>query len=455
MFRLRVRQLEVITRELPDDTDYRESLGHALRFLGGATASVGSLEESMQCFQRAADAFESLASADIAQRDGFHSAFQADSLAQVAALRTAVGGNTPEVIDTARHSLEVSESLVRDFPNKADYRKTMSWSAQLLAQNLAAAGQPDEAEQVLRKALKVLEKAGDNDAVGSAYQALGDLYKNEGRLSEAIEARRTVVDAWEKVAKKANAHDNRWRLGGAYDHLGEVLKQANEPEEAEAALLKAVALWEKLATETDERDHRWHLACADEQLAGLLRQANRAEEGEALYLKAGALWEGLVREDPNSADYRLHQQWNRSWLGETYNNMAWKLVASSNAEPGSRDRALDLARKAVDLSPSDAPCFNTLGVAYYRAGRWEDAIGSLAKAEELAPEKTLAFNGFFLAMAHEKLGHKDEARKWFEQAVEWMEKHAPQTEELLRFRREAEDLLDGKPAVDANSTIRE
>jgi hypothetical protein len=44
-------------------------------------------------------------------------------------------------------------------------------------------------------------------------------------------------------------------------------------------------------------------------------------------------------------------------------------------------------------------------------------------------------------MAHWQLGDRDEARKWYDRAVAWMEKHQPKNEELRRFRTEAEELL--------------
>ena len=44
-------------------------------------------------------------------------------------------------------------------------------------------------------------------------------------------------------------------------------------------------------------------------------------------------------------------------------------------------------------------------------------------------------------MAHWQLGHKEEARKWYDQAVGWMETNNPRNEELLRFRAEAAELL--------------
>jgi hypothetical protein len=65
-----------------------------------------------------------------------------------------------------------------------------------------------------------------------------------------------------------------------------------------------------------------------------------------------------------------------------------------------------------------------------------------------ALEKSLEFgkggnscDWFFLAMSHWQLGKKDEARKWYDQAVPWMDKNQPKNEELRRFRREAAELL--------------
>jgi len=46
---------------------------------------------------------------------------------------------------------------------------------------------------------------------------------------------------------------------------------------------------------------------------------------------------------------------------------------------------------------------------------------------------------FFLAMTRWQLGDKQEARKWYDKAVQWMEKNQPKDEELIRFRAEAEE----------------
>jgi tetratricopeptide (TPR) repeat protein len=131
-------------------------------------------------------------------------------------------------------------------------------------------------------------------------------------------------------------------------------------------------------------------------------------------------------------------------LGEisaAQNNLAWFLATSPRKEIREPKRAVELARKAVVLAPASASIWNTLGVALYRIGDLKGAIEALEKSERLAPDKHLADNGFFLAMAHWQLDQKSEARKWFDRAVKSMVKNQPENAELRRFRAEAEELL--------------
>ena len=85
---------------------------------------------------------------------------------------------------------------------------------------------------------------------------------------------------------------------------------------------------------------------------------------------------------------------------------------------------------------------NTLGIALYRAGRWQESLEALKTADQLSADKPEGSTAFFIAMAHWRLGDKPEARRWYDSAVEWMDKNQPKNEELLRFRTEAFELLD-------------
>ncbi len=89
-------------------------------------------------------------------------------------------------------------------------------------------------------------------------------------------------------------------------------------------------------------------------------------------------------------------------------------------------------------------------MAEYRAGHWQEAIQWLEKSLQAAAGAN-GVDWFFLAMAHQQLGDHEQARNDYDKAVEWMDQHAPHDEELLRFRREAEELLAGKPATGADA----
>ncbi len=128
-----------------------------------------------------------------------------------------------------------------------------------------------------------------------------------------------------------------------------------------------------------------------------------------------------------------------------HNQLAWFLATCAAPEFRDPPRAVELAGEAVKMLSRDGACWNTLGVARYRAGDWKLAVEALAKSVELRQGGD-ACDGFFLAMAHEKLGNRAEARTWYDRAVAWMDKNQPKDAELCRFRAEAAAALRLEPA---------
>jgi eukaryotic-like serine/threonine-protein kinase len=126
------------------------------------------------------------------------------------------------------------------------------------------------------------------------------------------------------------------------------------------------------------------------------------------------------------------------------NNLAWAYLV---APEGLRDvkAALPLAEKAVRLEPGDANWRNTLGVAYYRAGRHREAVEVLRSNLDKQAEEILAFDLYFLAMSHHHLGETARARDYYRWAIRWTalqpELKAVYLEELSACRAEAEALL--------------
>ena len=135
------------------------------------------------------------------------------------------------------------------------------------------------------------------------------------------------------------------------------------------------------------------------------------------------------------------------------NHFAWNLAnaAESRRNP---QRALTLARRAVDLNPNQGCYLNTLGVAQYRAGRNAEAIATLERSLAVNRGEFAAFDLFFLAMAHHLLGDRAVARECFDRAVRWLSQQKNLSDqdihELASFRAEAQTLLDSpSPALPA------
>jgi superkiller protein 3 len=238
-----------------------------------------------------------------------------------------------------------------------------------------------------------------------AWNNRGNLYARFGALDKA------VVDyskAIELNAKDGLAWSNRAR---AHAGLGQ---------------------WEK----TVEDCTRW------------LELVQGEQQINACYLRALA-YGLLARYGEAKADYqKLLELAPTSSLG--HNNLSWLLATCPDAKLRDPGRAVQLAQRALELAEQVGNTWNTLGVAHYRAGNWKAAIEALDKSREYRKGGD-AFDFFFLAMAHWRLGQKEDGLKWYKQAVAWIEKNNealaknPQwTEELRRFRAEAEELMKTK-----------
>jgi tetratricopeptide (TPR) repeat protein len=112
--------------------------------------------------------------------------------------------------------------------------------------------------------------------------------------------------------------------------------------------------------------------------------------------------------------------------------------------------AVRLAQALIEGTPKDQQFRQGLGwqaLAWgrYRLGDFKGAIVAINKVKELGSPGD-SFEWFLLALAHKQLGNAKEAREWYDKAVEWMNKNAPQDGDLRLLRGEASQLF-GEPAV--------
>jgi len=302
----------------------------------------------------------------------------------------------PQEAETAlRRAWTIEEKLVTDFPSVPDYKLRLAACRAFLALVLKASGRANDALAMFGEAFPVFEQLvadfPDSAAywweLNEIYWRLQDMLLEDGRFQEAEKACRDCLAIMQKAPGNIRSVPRyRLVLGLNHHRLGEVLCEARRPQQAEKAYRQAMAIWAELA---------------------------------AAY--------------PTNDEYRI-------WLANGHNNLAELYTTSPDEKYWNPAKAVQHARKAVELHPLPGGCWNTLGIVYYRTGDWQAAVHALEKSVELRKGGD-CYDWFFLAMAHWRLGEKEEAHKWFDQGVQWMEKNAPQNEELRRFRGEAEQLL--------------
>jgi Flp pilus assembly protein TadD len=155
-----------------------------------------------------------------------------------------------------------------------------------------------------------------------------------------------------------------------------------------------------------------------------------------LWTEAAAVLGEAVRAEPENRSLRQHQILNllaagdRSGLRQTRssmlnhfrmttdpmvaNDVAWASATTTIEEPDLGE-LVRLAELAVNGTPEDHNFLTTLGAALYRAGRFAEAVRRLDEGIQKRKGQILSEDLVFLAMAHHRLGHHDEARRWLDQ----------------------------------------
>lgn len=104
--------------------------------------------------------------------------------------------------------------------------------------------------------------------------------------------------------------------------------------------------------------------------------------------------------------------------------------------------ALAMIQKAVDLRPSDGYIVDSLGWAYYRLGRFDDAVRELERAVSLKPEDPVLND--HLGDAYWRVGRKLEATYQWRQARDLK----PDPDVLATLQQK---LINGLPPIESNT----
>jgi tetratricopeptide (TPR) repeat protein len=306
--------------------------------------------------------------------------------------------------DLALENLKKAETMVQDSV-EVPYNIAAIYQAQ---------GRYDEAVPIMRELLKKSEKADGNYSNGEKsnravfLERLGTIYRDQGNNQAAIETFRQIValggdeniergyqqiiDTWreakewqkatdaakEAVRKLPNSRDLKMVLASQQADMGDadqalkdvraMLKggggSANDDRQvyitlaqmytrlrrfgdAEQALDKA----EQLSTKTEDKEYIWFLR------GSTFERDKRYPEAEEQFKK-------VLASDPEYASAL-------NYLGY--------MLADQNTK---LEEALGYIKRAVDLDPSNGAYLDSLGWAYFRLGKYEQAEDNLLKASQ-------------------------------------------------------------------------
>jgi WD40 repeat protein len=132
------------------------------------------------------------------------------------------------------------------------------------------------------------------------------------------------------------------------------------------------------------------------------------------------------------------------------NNASWATVRKPGASKDAYRRALRLAVTACRMDSGNSDYLTSRGGAQYRCGRYPEALDTLLRADKMNLAEGLRSSPAdlaFLAMVRYRLGHKAQALATLARLRDAMSRwDRLRDEESRALLREAEALIDGKPA---------
>jgi superkiller protein 3 len=301
--------------------------------------------------------------------------------------------------------------------------------------------QLDRAEHSLLQASEV-----DPQAMAPLLE-LGDLYLHGNRAADALKVFRNAValDAKNKFSQfglgtAAAAAGRREEALHAFEVAAKLVPRDPAPLRAAGLIYMEMGALDKAMSAFNAGLARQpkFLPLMLDRADALARQKhfsdalNQAEQAEKLapksaevQLKIADLYQGTERWSEAETHYLKAIELEPRYAS-AYNNLAWMTIARA-VEP---KKAVEWARKAMELSPGSSPFHDTLGWALRAAGDLQGALASLQQAIKLEPK--VAGYHYHLGVVQNELKQTVEARESLKLSL-GLDPKMPQAEEARRL----------------------
>jgi tetratricopeptide (TPR) repeat protein len=421
-----VATAERLTAENPKEAEYQSNLANIYFQMGNLKMQTSQPGEAEDAFRRCLAIYRKQA-APLPSTPGNRQAMGTALINLGGLLMNS--GRLPEAEEVFREARRVQEWLTKEFPDRSGHHTALGGTLNNLAILLVRRGKFDEARRLLEEAVSRQREAlrlnpRNKHALmflDNHYSCLAGVLRQLGQREEALKfARESLAIAKQLVVEFPDTASYRTSLAKSQLNIGQLQLETGHLREAEDSFRSGLTTLEKAAIDMPKAPPAYTL---------------RADIHDAL----GRMFAATGRSRDALTEYQnaLQAQPERA---ETLNNLA--LLLADGPDPSVRDtaRGVELATQAVKLQQKKWTFWRTLGVVRYRASDWKGTITALEKAQELG-RRGDEIAPLFLAMAHWRQGDREQARKWYEQAVERARGNKSPGGDFRRYRTEAAELL--------------
>jgi len=228
------------------------------------------------------------------------------------------------------------------------------------------AGKPDAAIETYRK---IVDLGGEEASRG--YQDLIDAYRDQKQWSDADRIAREAVQKLPKDKNLKMALALQLADDGKADEAVQIAKAQlkNSPEDRDTYIQ---------LSQIYARVKRWKES--EEALAQAEKIAVKPEEKEYIHFVLGSVYERQKKYEQAEQAFRqvLQSDPNNS---QTLNYLGY-MLADRNTH---LEEALNLIKHAVELDPQNGAYLDSLGWAYFRMGKYDEAEENLRRAADRTP----------------------------------------------------------------------
>ena len=254
-----------------------------------------------------------------------------------------------------------------------------------------------------------IETEGVLDAFTETDQDYGPAFSLSGEFYAQMEQPERALELLEKANELLPEDEIAWRQRlqlllsqQEYERVIEVGKQAHEsvPEDAFIQFFVGSAY---MLTDQNEAAVEW--------LENATRAPARRPFKSIIYSTLGDVRGNLGNHERSDEAYELALRYDAE-NDNAMNNYAYNLSVRGEK----LERAKELALKAIEVAPENAAYLDTVGWVYFKLEDYERARRYIKASIDTGEASAEVYE--HLGDVYEQLGNMDEARKWWEQALE-------------------------------------